>query len=245
MDNDSRFILLATMRTGSTLLSRAIHHHPAARCLGGLLCPTESIRAEAHREYFPDDDYLAGQSSAFRVAEHYLESKVWPAAPAHAAFRFKLFYGHLNDWKCWQYFETSPGLKCIQLVRNPVVSFVSWRQARQEGVWHRPAGRDIPHSRPLQVDLADLSEYLERHVRRYQQAKALPLERLEVNYGELVQDFDRTMGRIYAFLNLEPSPPRQPLAKINHWDLSQRVTNWEEVASHLEANRPELLVDMI
>jgi len=239
------FIVVATLRTGSTLFHRAIHQHPQAACLGEVLSPKEETRARVHHLHFGDADYLASPSGKYLDAVDYLDRKLWPNAGDQEAYGVKLLYSMLDWWKLWEYFEVPRGLKIVHLMRNPVASFISWKQARQTDVWHHwtlkekrlPAeGRD-----PLYIDPEELFKHIAYLGAAVHRARGLPGEHLEISYADLVRQFQPTMDRVFEFLGVEPFAPEHELIKMHDWDIGKRIKNWPEIAERLAGEHSSLL----
>ena len=146
---------------------------------------------------------------------------------------FKLFYHHARSGavaSAWDYLAATPRLKIVHLRRsNWLESLVSLERARMTGTWHATA--------PQQVRAFCLSpQCCRRYFEDLERSAALvqPLldthAVLELEYRQVVAEFQPLLARICAFLDVEPAAPLTArLVKIAQVEPSRELTNYHEL----------------
>ncbi len=153
------------------------------------------------------------------------------------AVGFKLMYKQLLvNHSITKYFRDN-SVSCIHLYReNLLDSYLSGKSLKASGVAHVQSddqkGRQVA---PLEVDLADLKEFVSKNHQMHSERKAWLAQNmkgyLELTYEDLNRDFNSAMNRVTKFLGLDDHAFEATLRKLNGLDYKERVSNWEELDS--------------
>jgi len=123
----------------------------------------------------------------------------------------------------------------IHIIRNPIAAFVSLLEARASNVWHSYTAKPrqvyaLPrrHPKPLEV-----VKFVEKTMDGHTRVTGLPNRKLLISYSDLLQQLDRTMSKVYRFLDLpyEQIPP--PMKKTRPYSIEERIDNLEQVRTQL------------
>lgn len=214
------FIIVADLRTGSTLLSTSLNRHPQIRCYGELFHPDD----------FPDnqlDGRCRHQLTAKEVIDAALELREFQAI----GFRAMVFLpppSHSHWADAWTNLAERDDLRVLYLGRRDrLAQFASMLIAERTGVYH-PYDNDPlyqPENRPtITVDPQRFLDWTRQRdellAHRRRQLAGKPA--LELNYETLTREWPQTIASVQDFLGiarhpLEPSKKRQesrPLADV-------------------------------
>lgn len=249
-----KFLIIGAARTGSTLLVKTLNGLAGVRCHGELLGPNK-VRG------FEDGVDLENTSAHERRAreERLLQARnadplaflqaAMSTADAQAA-GFKMIYSTfalpqwqseidalLNDSDMW----------FIHLARrNNLRRYISEEIANNGGPIHSGAGGRADVAAQITVDidafLANSSQVETEHAAI---AARLPAQRtLDVTYEGLATDTTATLQAVCTFLDIEAdtSSLTPALAKVGAKDLSQTVSNYQQLLDH-PATRAMVLSD--
>ncbi len=218
--------VLATARTGSTLLVGHLNRFPDVRFLGEVLHPSArgGIRPGA------------GRGASLRHIRHNLASIDGRVRGA------KLILGQLaahhvgvEDLRA-EY----PGVRFVVLWRRSVADqFVSMRLAQASGVWHaRGSAAGTPTAPVIDVDPADFARHYDRVARQYRSVldRAWVRERsLLVSYEAMVGDPQRLVDELLSpWLGMPAPTADADLVKLNRRPLDAVVRNYDEVRELME-----------
>lgn len=226
-----RFVIVADLRTGSTLLGSTLNRHPGIRCRGEIFHPDD----------FPDNGVPGADRRRLTAAE-LLRAALEPESGRHRAIGFRAMI-FLPQPPCprwldaWARLAELDDLRVIYLRReNRLAQYVSVRVAQRLGIYHPAPGRELPtpERRPT-IRVAPRA--IGRWVRERERLEALRRRQLagrrslEVQYSELVEDWATTIGRVERFLAVEPLPLRPAKQKQETRPLSSVVENYAEAAA--------------
>jgi len=225
------FVILADLRTGSTLLSSSLNTHPDLRCLGELL----------HHRDFADNQLPA-------LNRHQLHG---PALVARAltgsdnlAAGFRAMVS-LPDtaarpkWAgAWQTLAAWPGLRVIVLRREDhLAQFASYCLALRTGCF-TPSPEDPllrPENRPrLYLQPAELAAWIRQRRHLYARRLALLGHKpcLHLSYETLIRDWPGQIRRIQGFLGLPPRRLEQVKVQQESRPLHEVVINFDQLRTN-------------
>ena len=243
-----RFILIGNARTGTGYLRSSIDNHPNAFCLGEILHPKQkSVRSRAHSNYFKDNEYLnlsADDENTQRTIQ-YLDNKIWPQCRPDFSFGFKLLYYQIDDLNLWKYLSSKKTeIRIVHIIRNPIAVYVSHQQAYLTQNWISFEGEKKSAAKPISIDIKHFLGHLNEVEKKYKQIKKISTKIEQVNYEELVMNYQMTLNRVYDFLELPPHKARSKLVKQQGWSIENRIKNFDEFSTQLPYKYRYLLENM-
>ena len=230
------FVIVADVRTGSTMLSSTLERHPAIRCRGELF----------HPEDFPDNQVPGGPRHAL-TAETLIERAFSDRSAQAEGFRAMVFHPDPEvrpRWThAWDVLAARPGLRVIFLWRrDPLAQLASWTIARETGCFTPPPGDPLYEAgnRPrVRIAPDELRRWTDDRVRLYarrrEQLRGRPA--LDLTYEDLTGHWAESIERIEDFLGVAHQPLEPAKLKQEHRPLSESVVNYAELQQSL-ANRP-------
>ena len=225
----TRFIILASERSGSSFLVQSLRSHPDIRSFGEIFNPRW---IGFNTPGFDNDDQDLIRYRNRRPVE-FLETRVFgPHDQTTVAVGFKLFYSHLERRRIrplGRHLAGTPDLKVVHLRRgNLLRQYLSRVIASRTGQWgvRSPEDRQLP-----QVDLSArrCRRYFEK-TRRLQEAHGQSFERcdvLSVAYEELDSQYEHQMERVQRFLGVEALALRARSVKHEVRPLAEAIRNYD------------------
>ncbi|MEW6072778.1 MAG: hypothetical protein AB1726_09335 [Planctomycetota bacterium] len=221
----TRFVIVATPRTGSNYLCGGLDAHPEVVC---------------HYELFhPDRIYATwelaaelGDLAARNADPAAFLARVWSLHRGAKAVGFKIFLDH--DRTGLKLVLDDPGVRKIVLKRrNRIKAFVSEGIATRTGVYQRLEGEPAPPAPvpPIHVDPAALLRDVERRRRFYRtvekRLRGTDQRYLEVHYEDLIARPEvRSAILHYLGVAADPSLFRPRDRKQNPDDLRLLIANF-------------------
>lgn len=223
------FVIVADVRTGSTLLSSTLDRHPQIRCRGELF----------HWQDFPDNQVPDGPRHALSAGP-LIRRALSDRSGEAAGFRAMVFHPDVSaqpQWtKAWRILAEYPGLRVIYLERrDPLAQFASMTIAQQTGRFN-PSPEDPlydPDHRPrVHIDPADLRHWIDERANLYAQCRAelQAHPTLDLSYEQLADDWAGTITRIQDFLGVDREPLTPAKQKQEQRPLHEMVVNYDEFA---------------
>lgn len=225
----ARFVILASARTGSTLVTRSLNHHGAAVTYGEIM---------RHRDLFPARFPELGNSERlFRDdPARFLEERIYRKYPeAIGAVGFKIFYSHAprdTEWgrAVWDYLIRQNELSVIHLRRrNLLAAHLSRKKAASADEW-------IKYSGASQNTTVSLN--FEETRARFEQSRAWEREYevmfadhplLDLCYEDVTADYTDEMKRVQTFLGLPLHGVAPATRKRPPQPLSQQIANYHDL----------------
>lgn len=231
----SRFVVLGTQRTGTTLLVTSLANHPDILCFG------ESFKTFQPRSKVDtrDSGYLTFREQRIsrrighylwrrRVTEEFLDELY--AAEPRAAVGFKLMFNQIGNNASIVEYLIRNDVKAINVYRDNVLkTLVSRLSAQSSGVFHATRATTRPK-------VVVPTESLLRRLRKLESEKdcwvrhlgnRLPMMR--ISYEEFVANPDHHGAQVLGFLGVSKMQLRSALAKLNPDNLEAVVENLAEV----------------
>lgn len=227
---ETRFVLYAYQRTGSTLLVDLLNSHPMIDCQGELLL---------NRMHNPSR-YLVARSVMARLP----------------TFGFKLLtphfsYQNIHDPQAFMTQLHESGYQIILLQRTNVFqtalsllyAMKSWRfhfrkshaQIELEKIWINPE------------ELISKIEWIE-HSKKIQEESVMHLPHLRLIYEEVLlvnQRHQETIDNICDYLGLSHSPVNSEFIKLTPDSIYELVTNADEVIKHISQTKYRKYIEEI
>lgn len=226
---ETRFVLFAQGRTGSSLLRSLLNAHPEIHCADEVLGPRAVLFPVAHVE---------------RLAR-LTEAPVW-------GFKVKVYqltrHQGLADPHAFLAALAERGHRIIHLRRrNLLRQAVSNAVAVGSGRYLHAEG-DEPGVVTVNLDPAETIEVMRRRLAHAaaEDAALAGLEHLDVVYEDDLLDPARhqaTADRVVGYLGREPQPVATRMRRSGSPHLSDQVENWDEVAAALAGTEFEAFVD--
>ena len=224
------FVIVADLRTGSTLLSTSLNQHPQIRCYGELFHPRD----------LPDNQ-IPGHNRYRASGEEIIRNTLAARDIGATGFRAMVFLPleMQPQWAdAWDALRRIDELRVICLTRrNALAQYASVQIAHQTGTYHPPPGdvRLAPENRPmLRVDPEELRRWLHERDELYRRRRGLLEGRpfLDFVYEDLVGDWSEGIRRVQAFLEVPyvPLPPTKQKQETR--PLTSVVSNYAQVADY-------------
>jgi LPS sulfotransferase NodH len=253
----TRFILLGHARCGSTLLVCSLMKHPDIHLFGELFNTFEEERQRSFRSGVrlwqaapanrggaaapdPNDFYRYGDDGvAFLRRNVFYEH-----ARAPLAIGFKLFYQQARSTpgarRVWRYLSEHQEIRVVHLVRrNLLESLLSLRVALATDEWTLPRGQapTSPALLRLRLEAEECEHYFVRIERQRERARRRfrGHAMMEVEYErDLCGRFEEMVREVERFLGVPEggSPSLPELEKQGVGELSERISNYEELRRH-------------
>ena len=233
----TRFVILTTQRSGSTVLTRTLDEHPDIFCAGELF--HESKKGVHHPEWhFPNWKIVGGKGSKLNKLVNYPNLKLNAARHLKNFYKddntvkakgFKLMYSHIKSAPfIWNYI-TSNNIKVIVLIRSNAFKMALSR--------YRMSATGTAHSDKGKASLSAITVPAEA---LYQQTiqlhgvneKLLSLSkdanRLVLHYEDFT-DWTSLMQNVDEFLDVPFFDAKPVLKKISSDDWKEGVANYTEI----------------
>lgn len=228
------FVIVADLRTGSTLLSTTLHRHPQIRCPGELF----------HAEDFPDNRLQTAERRELD-AEALIDRALTEPGVRAAGFRILVQQPDATapaHWSgAWQALSARRALRVVFLRRADLLAqYVSFQIARKTGPFTPSPEDPILEGarRPaLQLDPGGFRAWMREREQLCRQRR-LQIDgkpRLELTYEALTSQWQRQIHRIQRFLGVKPLALGPAKEKQESRPLSEVVTNYEELRKIAEA----------
>lgn len=237
------FSLQSTGRSGTTYVSSLLNSHPSITVYKEILYPEPYMDLDLFYEFWAqhirEDAKNLGPNRSPLVAQAYLERLKAGSPSAVAGLDLKLEQLDLVPW-LWDQLhravEKSIVLRRHNLLKQ-VVSEVVMHQRLTDGTTAGIAevhSGTVPEKRTVQLDakyaiqrMRYRKELTDRYLRKLQDAGR---PHLIVSYEDLLGSrAEDVLDRMQRFLGVEPRSLTSPLRKQNPYELSELVSNYEQV----------------
>jgi len=243
----TRFIVLATQRTGSTWLMDNLNSHPGIAAYEELF-----LARDAHAGTW------AGEDREFFYAYYARRARRrWPFARVLWSLRYledlyssssteavglKLMYGQLRAYPWLLAYMPLRRVRVVHLVRTNLLDVIlSRKTAEARRQYHAHASDSVDHvAVHLQSDqLVPQLESLQQSVDTIRRLlRLLPSPTLEVSYEQLMVG-EAALDKVLHFLNVTRKPLSSRLAKLNRAAKPSLIANYPEVEHVLRGTRFE------
>jgi LPS sulfotransferase NodH len=239
----TKFVIVGAPRTGSTLLVKTLNSLDGVCCHGELLGP-EHVRG------YEDGFDLVKASKEEREARSkrlLLDRNANPVdfidriiTANQRATGFKALYSAFLDPRWGEvvaFLQTSPAVKFIHLTRkNTLRRYISEQTLLEGGPNHSGAGGKSDMPITVRVDIDAFLRRSSQIEAEGNEIRSLLAKQnvLDINYEELSADTPAAVARVCAFLGLVTSPSdiKPALSKVGAANLSDSVSNYQELLDH-------------
>ena len=221
------FVIIADLRTGSTLLSTSLNMHPRIRCYGELF----------HPDTFPDNQ-LDGRDR-FTLSGREVVCEAFSAGGAEAAgFRAMVFLpmDSQPQWAdSWDELSNRDDLRVIYLTRrDELAQYASILVAQQTRVWHPSPDDPVlrPENRPrITIDPQAFRRWTDERAALFaERRRQLRGKRsLDLDYETLVSEWPSAIRNVQGFLDSDPIALEPAKQKQEKRALSDVVANYDEL----------------
>ncbi len=225
-----RFIILATHRTGSTLLESYLNCHTNTPCSSELFQAKVSHPLSVPR-------YIEWQRFYRKSISRYI-SKFVPAGGG-----FKLMYGQLSKFPDLQRYLIKHKILIIHIQReNLLRRYLSYHLAKKTDSWS--SNTSEYKLSPIKLNpeniLNEIREMQKKvnHHRHFQKTNPY----LDITYEDLSEFPDRTLSRIWNTLNEKPVQLKTELVKQNPYPLVKMISNYQEIETALKGTSYEWMM---
>ena len=242
------FVVTGQIRCGASVIQTSIQTHPKAVCHGDLLHTNESLRRAAHEAYF-------GVSESERIVEwcaprltdlspeQYLTSRIFDH-PRYdeQVVGTRLLYPHLQAFDMWDFCRAQclRGDFClIHVTRNPLACYISMKQAEQTGVYQqRIDDRTIVETpQPVNVDIGELTAFCREHAAQERKIREHCDDRLEIEYRDLIVDYNRVIATVFDYLDLPAFPKACPgVRRLKNRSIPDRLFDFHDARAKVPAD---------
>jgi LPS sulfotransferase NodH len=236
MGNGTKFILLASPRTGSTLLKTLLDSHPDILVFGELFVSFDHIDWANWKE-LRDPAPLLGEFQA-RSYESVCNHIYTPYARNGRAVGFKLFYHQARAGSqagLWERLREDREIHVLHLVRrNKLKQLVSQEIAQATHAWDKFKNDQLPPSVTIYLEPTQCEAKL-HHLERCRLREKLAFKEhpyLELCYEDLVLNGGEVLARVLAFLKVPPHPLKSHLCRQSSRPLREVLENYGELAAH-------------
>jgi len=235
----TRFVILATQRTGSTWLTDMLDSHPAVASYEELFLPAEDHRktwGRSDREFFHEyyDRHVAGRRWPLSVpffSLRYLE-ELYAPRPGIEAIGLKLMYSQVKRYPWLLAYMVLRRVRVLHLVRTNLLDVVvSQETARARRQYHAYTSAAVDHSAvDLRTDqLVSQLQSLQRSVDAIRLLlRLLPAPSLEISYEDLSSG-DDALDDAFEFLGVAPQSVTSRFAKLNRGPKQTLIANYSDV----------------
>jgi len=248
-----RFILLAYARTGSSLVMGALNAHPAIVMYNEIFLPFQDVRQKHVQTpsslYARLDDYYRDGADPVDFLKSHVYGRAYAAEKKAVGFKLSLVQLRTGpESKFWDWLAGATDIRIIHLYRKRLLeSYVSYQRAWKTNQWRiasevHPADADLE---PVTVDVDQFRKYADELIAYLAQVQttfqAHPLLTIEY-HDDVVAQFDDTMKKLEAFLDVESMPLPQKLQKQARVPLEESIANFDEVLEGLTGSKYEAYI---
>ena len=224
----TKFVIFAQGRTGSTLLVDLLNNHPNIKCDGEILNV-----AFTGKKFFPI---------------FYVKSKAKASKAEIYGFKVKLYQLYDDGRKLHQNVDPKKfitnlyksGWKIIYLKRNNIFrqtisNFVA--QSRERYHHTNKSELTLPKIKINPDKLLERIRGREKYLCDEKETlKTIP--HLEISYEkDLLKDRERTMDKIFKYLEIHPCPVKTTLVRTSKEELEDYIVNYKEIKDFLSKTK--------
>lgn len=249
----TRFVILTTQRSGSTVLTRTLDEHPDIFCAGELF--HESKKGVHHPEWhFPNWKLVSGKGSKLNKLINYPNLKLNAARHLQKFYKddgtakakgFKLMYSHIKSAPfIWNYIASND-IKVIVLIRsNTFKMALSRYRMEKTGTAHSNDGNVSSSSLSIPAE-ALLQQTLQlQNVNEKLLSLSQNTTRLALHY----EDFDNwtsLMQNVDEFLNVPFFDAKPVLKKVSRDNWKEEVKNYKEIEDVFKQHNAEKYINQL
>lgn len=215
------FVILSSGRSGSTLLVQLLNCHQKIACKGELL---NRNYMQVHNLHGANNRTLISY-----ILASLIPSKIWLPYTGFKLFNEQLEFCnlHLKD--------LLTALFCPRVIilyrENMLETYVSLEIAFKTDVWYSEGSGS---SEKIKIDWQKFVDYVMTERARWKRSMMdmsvySDHEMLFISYEELIGDRNKTMNKIFQFLNIEMCHVEATSKKQNPLPLKEKIINYEQI----------------
>ena len=246
----TKFVILTTQRSGSTVLTRTLDEHPEIFCAGEVFMETKT--GMHHPEWhFPEWSIISKKGSKLNKVVNYVNFKLnavnhikafYANSQGAKAKGFKLMYSHIKSAPfIWDYIRNND-IKVIVLIRENVFRMALSRyKMSKTGVAHSNTTVEkikitVP-VQPLLQETLRLEQVNEKIINL-----SADTNRILIYYRDF-NEWNILLQRTFAFLNVSTAIFPPVLEKVSAEDWRQEIENYKEIETVFKNNHLEKYLD--
>jgi hypothetical protein len=238
------FILLASRRSGTTLVIDCLNNHERIHCEKRAFGIEKKI-ANPTLDRHSGGYFLYRTASLGRRFRHhldcaglireYLSNEIFRADENGDVRGLRLIYNAANHYPQVLDWAKAEGIKVLHLVRENVLKTYISHETAPLHKMHHPRERAVIRTVKLHVDVPAMLSSLKRRTAQIQKMRdqIADTTHLEVTYEDFVADRDAEGARILPFLGVDVEPLKSDLVKINPDSAFDVLDNFDEVSEAL------------
>lgn len=226
------FVIMADLRSGSTLLSSSLNRHPQIRCYGELF----------HPDTLPDNQ-IPGQDRHALSAGEIMQQVFRLNEEKAIGFKAMIFLPmpSQSHWKdAWNVLKSRQDLHVIHLLRlDQLAAYTSALIAQKTGVFHPHHGDPLyrPENRPsVHIDPERYIQWRTDRERLFYMRSRFMRGKpsFTMTYEKLTESWETTIRDVQRFLTVDPIALKPEKQKQETRPLSEAILNYEQLTGHLE-----------
>ena len=240
------FVLVGEVRAGTYPLHTALNCVPTIISHAHLLHDDIKLRTKAYTSYFGNlgSPFDTEESSA----HYFLKSRIFDRpVNKETIVGVRLTYDQIRKYDLFDLFKerTNEGDFCvIHVERNPLVCFVSNKQAEQTKLYYHATklnSSTIPDK--IWLDTEELAEFVSNHIMVRNRINLLCHDVCRIQYHDIYFDFDTVMSRVLEFLETAETKSYKPTVKrLPNRTLQERVFQLDKILAELPSDlRSEIM----
>lgn len=240
---NSRFVIVGTQRTGTTLVRTSLNSHSRIRCSGEVFKtrPPPYKEPDGYWAYCRSDRMAWLKKAMTRRAHIYGFLNGLLTDGRVNAVGFKLMFSHARRYPEVVQYIRETALKVIHVERrNSLKTLLSREIAKATGVYHRIGDGPGRSATPVRLDPRTIVARLDAIGLEGDTWRTLLTGGLEVHsitYEDFVAGQDAQSRALLAFLGVDYEPLRSELSKVNPTDPKLMIENYDEIAEVLKDTR--------
>lgn len=256
-----RFVISSLPRTGTHLLRSSLQEHPQIHCMGEYFHPQWAGGQDrpSWLRALVEQNGATFATTLTAVRRSYFEE---PRAPAVTALGLCLHADQeapdqaCTPWPHKAIVQTVPDLHVIRLERrDALAACISMLVAERTDKWRAFRADEVCQPEPFAASPQKVVEYLHvrKNLRRQADACFAGLPCLDIDYEELVLEYDAVMECVFAFLAVPSRSVTPRTWKQGRWPIHDVILNADEVLAEVrlahadedsELDTPTLLPDV-
>ncbi|MEM7218517.1 MAG: sulfotransferase [Pseudomonadota bacterium] len=236
----AKFVVLGRGRSGSNFLATSLSNHPNAIAFGEVFNNLARDKGNIHFRqpgYEGSDPALVHQRETQPLA--FIDDTLFAPQPRQIqAVGFKLFYYHAQDadWApIWPHLQAL-GVRAIHIRRNNLLESLASEQIAQETkTWSTKTGASDGRPAVIELSIEDCAHYFSTIIEHQTRYATFFDDTFEVNYEDMLTDYEGVMTGVQAFLGLPVQTLSSPLKKQAKRAVSETIGNFAELQAHFAA----------
>ena len=218
------FIILSSGRSGSTLLVRLLNSHLRIKCHDELLNRDQLLAYDISRNTSPNTLVNYVKANLLSISRHYL------------FVGFKVFNEQLEycNLPLKSLLESLDYPHVIILYReNLLDTYTSLKIAEKNNIWF---SESVVNNCAIEVDWESLKDYCDTEKERWKSSLShlKQCKLISISFQQLITNKERTMEKVFEFLNLPLEPVYTCSVRQNPLPLEDKVSNFKEIMKRAE-----------